>query len=160
MTLEETIEYMGRKLTENEVRFHQWTKARYRQAQDQKVLTVYAWIEVDASQLDHPIPQEALNKFFGMSVDEEGNEIPKVTDMLLRDFTYSAEPSLDGTKAIIRLGAKRGITYRLDRVTAEDAADWMNYLNAYGYADNDLLTIEQHAEKLASADYTNEEETP
>jgi len=155
MTTEETAEWLGRPLTDNEVRFHPWIKPRYRQAQDQKVLTVYAWIEVDASQLEHPIPQEALNQFFGMSRNEEDNEVPKVTDLLLKDFTYSVEPSLDGTKAIIRLGAKRGITYRLDRVTAENAADWMEYLNAYKYDDNDLLNIEQHAEKLASTDYTD-----
>jgi len=156
MTLEETAEYMGRELTDNEVRFHPWTVVKYRQAQDEKVLSVYAWVEIDAEQLDHPIPQEALDQFFGTSVDEEGNEVPNVTKMVLRDFTYSVEPSLDGTKAIIRLGAKNGQTFRNERVTAENAADWMEYLNAYKYDDNDLLNIEQHAEKLASTDYTED----
>ena len=158
MTLVETTEYMGRPLTDNEVRFFPFIKARYRQAQDEKVLTVYAWIEVDAEQLGHPIPQEALNQFFGTSTDEEGVETPNVTGMLLMDFTFSVEPSLDGTKAIIRLGAKNGVTYRLERVTADDAADWMVYLNAYEYTDDDLLTIEQHAEKLASPEYSTGDE--
>ena len=153
-TQAETAAWLGRELSANEVRFFPFIKARYRQAQDEKVLTVYAWIEVDAGQLGHPIPQEALNQFFGTSTDEEGVETPNVTGLLLKDFTYSVEPSLDETKAMIRLGAKNGNTYRLERVTADDAADWMSYLNAYGYTDEDLLAIDQHAETLESAEYS------
>ena len=153
-TIEETAVWLGRSLTDNEVRFFPWIKARYRQAQDEKVLAVCAWVEVATEQLINPIPQEALNQFFGVSADGT----PNATEMLLKDFTYSVEPSLDGSTAMIRIGAKHGNTYRLERVTADDAADWMTYLNAYRYTDSDLLTIEQHAEKISSPSYVNGEQ--
>ena len=156
--IEETAAWLGRELTENESSLFDFCTPFYRQAQDEKVLSYHAWFECDADMLDTPIPQEALDAFFGTSTDEEGVTTSNVTNMTLRDFTFSVELSLDGTTAICRAGAKHGVTYRKERVTADDLADWMVYLNAYEYTDDDLLTIEQHAEKLASPEYSTGDE--
>ena len=158
MTPQETSEWIGRPLTANETRFHRVLVPFYRAAQDEKILSAKAWVEVPIERLQEPIPQVALNQFFGTTENEDGVTMPNVTDMVLANFTFSVEPSLDGTKAIIRAGAKHGVTYRKDRVTADDLADWMGYLNAFGFTDDDLLTMEERAALQQSEAYSTRDD--
>lgn len=146
------MEWLERPLTDNELELFDFCEPIYRPAQDEKVLRFNAWFECDADMLLTPIPQEALNAFYGVSVDEEGNESPNVTDRLLKGFTFSVEPSIDGSKALCRAGAKHGDIYRLERVTADDLRDWLT-LETLGLTIADLLNIQAYQELRGSPAY-------
>lgn len=157
-TIEETEAWLERPLTDNERALFDFCEPVYRAAQDEKVLRYNAWFECPAEFLLTPIPQEALNAFYGVSVDDEGNETPNVSGLILADFTFSVEPRIDGSKALCRAGAKHGATYRKERVTADDLKDWLTSLQSFGLTIADLLNIQAYRELKESPVYKTGEE--
>ena len=154
MTLEETTQWAGRELTENEVKFFDFLVPVARSRQKDRILVACAFLECPVSFLESPIPQEALNGVYGVSVDEEGNESPNVTEKVLRDFSLQITPSLDGAKAIVLLGAQEFAVGRQEHVDADDLNDWLGYVSAFGFTQADLLTRAQADELKHSEAYS------
>ena len=154
MTKTETIQWLGRELTENEDKLFSFLVPVERARQKDKILVACAFLECLAVFLDTPIPQEALNGVYGVSVDELGNESPNVTEKVLRDFSLQTTPSLDETKAVVLLGAQEFAVGRQEHVDADDLNDWLTYISAYGFSQADLLTREQADELKHSEAYS------
>ena len=143
MTVTETMEWLGRELTDNEVKYFDFLVPVARQRQNDRILVGYAFVECPVEFLDTPIPQPALDMVYGVSADEEGNETHRVTEKVLKDFTLQTAMSLDCTKAIVLLGAREFEVGRMEAVNADDLASWEAYLTPYGFDSSKWLSREQ-----------------
>jgi hypothetical protein len=113
----------------------------------------YGWVECPVEMLDEPIPNEAQIYVFGARTDEQGNVIPH-EPKTLREFVlgYPAM-SLDGTTAVIAVGARHAHMYRTSAVGTNDFAVWDSYLSAYGFDSSKWLDSEQYRDLLMSERY-------
>lgn len=109
--------------------------------------------ECDVSMLDQPIPQDVLDYVYGVSTDEQGGTIHNKTDLKLRDFTLRYWLSLDGTKAIVLLGAREFDVGRMLPVGLPQIQMWESYLTPYGYGFDQWTVKTQLEEKLNSSEY-------
>lgn len=116
----------------------------------------YAFCECDIAMLNEQIPQAALDYVYGVSADEQGNTVHNKTGLLLRDFTLKYWTSLDGTKAVVLLGAQEYPAGRRMPVGLEQIQMWAQYLSAYGYTPDKWMTKEQALELIGSAAYTED----
>ena len=151
---QETADWLRRPLTENETTVFKFLIPRERAHQRDRILVAHGSLECDVAFLDAPIPQEALDAFFGVSVDEEGNETPNVTGLTLKGFSLRVDLSLDGTKAIVLLGAMERPTTRKHYVNADDLMDWVGYVGAFGFTIDDILTKEESTALRQSEAYS------
>ena len=113
-----------------------------------------AWAECPVAMLEEPIPQEALDYVYGVSTDEEGVTTPNKTNLKLRDFTLRSWVSLDGTKAIVLLGAREFDIGRMMPVGLEQIQMWAQYLSAYGYTPDKWMIQVEAMEKIHGAEYS------
>jgi hypothetical protein len=103
----------------------------------------YCWLEISAEHLAEVVPEAAHG--------QEGVELT------LESFTLSAQPSLDGTKAIISVGAKLESYGRKEPVDELALATWDSYLDGYDYnLEEDGLDREQYTELVNSLAYKEE----
>jgi len=116
----------------------------------------YAFVECPVAMLDEQIPQSVLDGIYGVTEDDEGNKTSNVTDLPLRDFSLKVDLSLDGTKAIVNLGARYFDIGRWKAVNADDLADWDQYLTPYGFDSSKWIEREEYLEKRNSAEYNGE----
>ena len=129
---------------------------RFKVTNEFGVETWYAYVEAPVEFLDTPIPLSALIEVYGMTEIEDGSEFPNVIEKTLRDFTLSSQVSLDGTKALIALGAREWDVARRNPVNADDLAQWEEYLTPYGFDSTTWLTLEEAITLRNSDAYTGE----
>ena len=134
-TKAELEEWVGRELTPDEVRFMAFlipSKARV-SGGIINVLVCQAYVWLVLALLDTLVPQSALDQVYGVGA---------VTDLPLREFTIAVHEEEDRPdEARIALSAtfKVGGRVRTLWTTAEDVAQWMDYMNAFGITDADLV---------------------
>jgi hypothetical protein len=94
--------------------------------------------------------------------DEEGNEVQEAVtrQKTIEEFCFQMGKSLDGTKGIVMLAAIEAPSYRQHGVTAEDLMEWKAFLAPYGITEDTWMNIHEMQERMASADYSNPEESP
>lgn len=133
MTKTETAEWLGRELTANEDRYFDFLVPVHRQRQNDKILVAYAWAECSADFLETPIPQDALNSVYGVSVGDDGSESPNVLTKALRDFSLQITRLELADTYLVLLGAREFEVGRQEYVSADDLADWDSYLIPNGF---------------------------
>lgn len=106
-----------------------------------------AYVEAPVEFLDTPIPAEAK---WGLN--------PNGTSRILRNFTLHYVVSLDGTKCMIMLAAKKSdnATSREKGVTEKDFKEWQQFLTPYGYPSSTWFGSAKYQRKL-KRDYIVEE---
>ena len=104
--------------------------------------------------LKEPVPQPALDYIYGVTVDESGVTNSIVTDKTLEEVSLKVWRSLDGTEAIVWLGAQEFAVGRNKPVKPEQAYMWLQYLTPYGYGIDTWLTQDTALEIIRSPKYT------
>ena len=145
---QETAAWLRRPLTENEDRYHDFLERFQRDDTGEKFLIGYAYLLTDTTNRKIPVPQEILTKVHGVTTDEEGNEVPKVMDMLFEDFSLQVIDIPDG-KSLFTLGARLNKCGRMRHVNANDLHDWNTGVGAFGFPMKYWMTRVQRAARLA-----------
>ena len=107
---------------------------------------LYAYFEAPVDFLDTKIPNGAPY-WCNEIVDPDTGEIEQVAKTL-REYSNEIHISLDGTTALIKCQAKQADCGRLTPVTVQDIELWIQYLGAYGYAEDSLFGLDKRKELL------------
>ena len=117
---------------------------RFKRTTETGIDVWYAFCEAPVAFIDTPIPQEGLDYVFGLNVDENGVETPRVVSLTLNDFSLSITYSADRQTVIIALGASEYNPHkgRFLPVNAYDLMVWEKYMTAYGFPVEKWIEVE------------------
>ena len=132
-------EWLGRDLTENEVKYYKFMARLEHQRSGARFLYACAYVECPKVMLQTPIPQAILTMVYGDAAPES---------MVLEDFTLNVVDL--GETVIFTLGAKLNPHGRAPHVDADDLNDWNSNVSGFGFPMSKWITKPQRAARIAA----------
>ena len=121
------------------------------QYNSRKIYDLYAYFEAPVAFLDTEIPNGAPD-WYKEVTDPDTGEIEQVAKTL-REYSNEIRISSDGTTALIKCQARQADCGRLTPATVANIELWIQYLGAYGYAEDSLFGLDKRKELLESEAY-------